>query len=336
MATILAIESSCDDTAAAVVDAPGFVRSSVVSSQLVHARYGGVVPEIASRAHQRMIVPVVQAALDNADAKLEDLDAVAVTYGPGLAGSLLVGLTFAKGLAVARSLPIIGVNHLEGHLLSVYADGVRPRLPALTLIVSGGHTELVKTESGLVHTVLGRTRDDAAGEAIDKFSKLMGLGFPGGPVVDKLAAAGNRDFYRFPRAELDGLDFSFSGIKTSALYYLKKIPVDERQAFFDDHVQDLSASFLEAIVDMLSTQLIKALDLGSYASVCLVGGVAANVRLRDRIANICGTRGLDFYIPKPEYRTDNAAMVGIAAAQRLLLKQTDSLELTIDPSARLA
>jgi N6-L-threonylcarbamoyladenine synthase len=332
--TILAIESSCDDTAAAVVR-DGYVASSIVSSQLVHVGYGGVVPEIASRAHQRMIVPVVESALKAADCKIDDVDAIGVTYGPGLAGSLLVGLTFAKGLALSLDIPIIGINHLEGHLFSVYADGCEPPKPLLSLIVSGGHTELVKTNSTLELSVLGRTRDDAAGEALDKFGKLIGLDFPGGPAVDKLAASGDRTFHRFPRSRLDGFDFSFSGIKTSILYHLNTFADKEREAYIEKHRADLCASFLEAVVDMLCIQLEKAVDSDHFESVAVVGGVSANRRLREQVELLCQSRGLDLYIPAPRYRTDNAAMVGIAAHQKLMAGHRDTLSLTIDPEARL-
>ncbi|NNE34398.1 MAG: tRNA (adenosine(37)-N6)-threonylcarbamoyltransferase complex transferase subunit TsaD [Rhodothermales bacterium] len=332
--TILAIESSCDDTAASIVS-DGRVESSIVSSQLGHAAYGGVVPEIASRAHQRMIVPVVQSALQEAGRSLTDVDAVGVTYGPGLAGSLLVGLTFAKGLAVALDLPLVGINHLEGHLYSVYADGVNPERPSLSLIVSGGHTELVRMEPDQSLTVLGKTRDDAAGEALDKFAKLLGLGFPGGPIVDQLAESGDPAFHRYPRARLDAYDFSFSGIKTSVLYHLNQFDDEERSQFIADHKHDLCASFLAAVIDMLMHQLEKALDESDYKSVCLVGGVSANRQLRARISDLCILRDTDLYIPDASYRTDNAAMIGVAAFHKLKAGATAPLTLTIDPSARL-
>lgn len=332
--TILAIESSCDDTAAAVIT-NGRVESSVVSSQLAHVEFGGVVPEVASRAHQRMIVPVVDEALSSAGRSLQQIDAIGVTYGPGLAGSLLVGLTFAKGLALALDVPLIGVNHLEGHIFSVYSDNRLPPKPSLSLIVSGGHTELVSTNESFEHTVVGRSRDDAAGEALDKFGKLLGLEFPAGPIVDKLAADGDPAFHRFPRTKLDGFDFSFSGIKTSVLYHLNQFDTEERLAYIGKHGSDLCASFLDAVIDMLEYQLVRALDDADYACVAVVGGVSANRRLRSRLETLCANRQLDLYIPDPRYRTDNAAMIGLAAYHKLEAGQSDPLTLTIDPSARL-
>jgi N6-L-threonylcarbamoyladenine synthase len=308
---VLAIESSCDDTAAAVLDAGG-VRASIVASQdLVHGRYGGVVPELASRHHVLAILPVIERALAAAAVTLDDIEAVAATYGPGLVGSLLVGLQVAKGIAFERGVPFIGVNHLEGHLLAILLD--RPvAFPYLGLLVSGGHTSLYLVEGIGAYRLLGRTRDDAAGEAFDKGAKMLGLGYPGGRVIDELAARGDVAAIRFPRATLKrgDYDFSFSGVKTALRQYLQ----EEARA----PVADICASFQEAIVDMLVSPTLKAARALGASTVVVSGGVSANSRLRARMTELGTAEGLEVAFPRLAYCTDNAAMIGYAGRARLL------------------
>lgn len=335
---LLALETSCDDTAAAVLRG-GRVLSSVVAGQMEHAAWGGVVPEVASRAHQRAVVPVVQEALRQAGASASDLDAVAATYGPGLAGALLVGLSFAKAYAFGLGVPFVGVNHLEGHLYSAFLADTPPAFPFLTLTVSGGHTMLVLVDEGFRHTVLGRTRDDAAGEAFDKVAKLLGLGYPGGPVVDRLAHDGDPAFIRFPRTRLPGYDFSFSGIKTAVRYTLDPIhahaPKPDRDALLGKHLPDLAASFQAAVVDMLLDPLERAmLDTGAKA-VAVVGGVSANTGLRAAAEALCLKHGATLSIPPLRYCTDNAAMMGLAAQHRLAADGPSPLTLGVAPSLAL-
>jgi N6-L-threonylcarbamoyladenine synthase len=314
---LLGIESSCDDTAAAVLKGET-VCSSVVSSQAdLHEAYGGVVPELASRNHQRLIVPVVQKALSEAGADPADLDAVAVTVGPGLPGSLLVGLSFGKAFARSLDVPLVGVNHLEGHLYSVDIEAPRPPRPYLCLIVSGGHTELVLVEEDFQHTVLGRTRDDAAGEAFDKVAQLFGLGYPGGPEIDERAQRGDPSFHDFPRSRLDGFDFSFSGLKTSVLYHLRDFSDAEREQLFADHRDDLCASFQAAVVDVLVDAVRRAADETGAAHVAVVGGVAANRELRDRVETAGSEDGFAVHVPDFRYCMDNAAMIATAGRLRL-------------------
>lgn len=309
---LLAIESSCDDTGAAIFKEDQ-LYANVVASQLVHQNYGGVVPELASRDHQRAILPTVKAALEQAQIQKTDLSAVAVTYGPGLAGSLLVGLSFAKALSLGLEIPLIGVNHMEGHIYSVFIEGEKPTFPFLCLTVSGGHSEIVLVEEGFKHTKLGKTRDDAAGEAYDKVAKLLGLGYPGGPLVDKLAASGNPTFFDFPRTYLPEYDFSFSGIKTAILYTLNKIPAAERDAFIQNHLADICASFQAAMVDMLERTVRKAVKETGVKRVAVVGGVSANRGLREKLEKSAAKYRYQTYIPPLRFCTDNAAMIGITA-----------------------
>jgi N6-L-threonylcarbamoyladenine synthase len=323
---VLAIETSCDDTAAAVLDESG-VRASIVASQdKVHGKYGGIVPELASRQHMVTILPVIQRALADAGVGLDDIDAVTATYGPGLVGSLLVGLQFAKGIAFSRGLPFVGVNHLEGHLLAFLLD--RPvAFPYLGLLVSGGHTSLYLVEGVGKYRQLGRTRDDAAGEAFDKGAKMLGLGFPGGREIDQRAKEGNRAAIRFPRASLKtGLyDFSFSGVKTSLRQYL----LDGGDA----PLVDVCASFQEAIVDMLVVPTLKAArDLGA-TSIVVSGGVSANSRLRTSMTEAGSAAGFDVAFPRFAYCTDNAAMIGYAGRARLL--RGERHDLTLNAAATL-
>lgn len=331
---VLGIESSCDDTAAAVLDGDA-VRSNVISSQHeLHDEYGGVVPELASRDHQRLIVPVVQRALREADVVPDALDAVAVTYGPGLPGSLLVGLSFAKAFARGRDLPLVGVNHLEGHLYSVDLESPTPPRPYLCLIVSGGHTELVHVDTGFNHTVLGRTRDDAAGEAFDKIAQLFGLGYPGGPVIDQYASDGDPTYHRFPRTRLDNLDFSFSGLKTSVLYYLRDRSEAERDRLLENHLADLCASVQAAIVEALVDAVRRGADETGADHVAVVGGVAANRELRRRLAEVGDEQGFELYVPDVSYCMDNAAMIAKVGALRLAAG--DHHPATLDVASQLS
>jgi N6-L-threonylcarbamoyladenine synthase len=326
---ILGIETSCDDTAAAVL-ADGRVRSSVVSSQdAVHGAYGGVVPELASREHVRTLLPVIDAALTRAGITLAAIDAVAVTRGPGLVGSLLVGLSAAKGIALARDIPLIGVNHLEGHLLSVLLEREVP-FPFLGLIVSGGHTSLYLARALGEYRLVGCTRDDAAGEAFDKAAKILGLGYPGGRAIDAIARHGNPEAVRFPRAKLKqkGCDFSFSGLKTAVWQYVAG-------AAAAVPVADLAASVQEALVDMLVDTTLKAAAELGVTRVAVVGGVSANSRLRERLATDPAARGLEVAFPSLRLCTDNAAMIAYAGWCRLERQAADALNLAAEATLPL-
>lgn len=327
---ILGIETSCDDTAAAIASGPTLL-SNVVSSQWVHAQFGGVVPELASRAHQQLIVPIVQAALDEAGVRPADLDAVAVTYGPGLAGSLLVGLSFAKTLALGLGIPLIGVNHLEGHIYSARMTPPGPPFPYLCLIVSGGHTQLLVVEDGFLHRILGKTRDDAAGEAFDKVAKMLGLGYPGGPEIDRIARDGDPAFHAFPRPRLGRYEFSFSGLKTSVLYYLNAYSPEDRATFLGSHLADLCASFQRAIVDVLVAAVCDAVEETGIRHVAIVGGVSANSALRAVAHDAAAARGFSLYIPPLAYCMDNAAMIAITGHYKHLAGIHSPLTLTAAP-----
>ena len=312
---ILAIESSCDDTAAAVVAAPDQVLSNIISSQFdVHAPYGGIVPELASRAHIEAIWPVVVQALAGAEVSLDDIDLIAATQGPGLVGSLLVGFTFAKSLALVKKIPCVGVDHMAGHLLSALLGKNPPTFPYTALVVSGGNTSLFAVNDYTDFTLMGRTRDDAAGEAFDKIAKLLALGYPGGPAVSRAAEKGNPDAIRFPRAWLDkdSLDFSFSGLKTSVVntvnrYHQKNLPVPR---------EDICASFEKAVVEVLVEKTLLAARKNNHGTVCLGGGVACNKSLRKQLAQRCVDNKLQLHVPEPVFCTDNAAMVALAGFYR--------------------
>jgi N6-L-threonylcarbamoyladenine synthase len=313
---VLGIETSCDDTAAAVVD-QGRVLASVVSTQMDHGPYAGVVPELASRAHARLIGPVVRQALDRAGVDWEDLQGIAATHAPGLIGSLLVGLTFAKGAALARGLPFVGVNHLEAHLMSVCLEHPEIEPPLVALLASGGHSEIVKAEAWHRYSILGSTRDDAAGEAFDKVAVLLGLGFPGGPVIDRLAAEGNPEAVAFPRAwlEPDSLDVSFSGLKTAVRNHVRgRGGADALDA---GEKADIAASFQEAVVEVLAAKTLRAAVAAGVHTLVVAGGVAANRSLRARLEAAAGERGWAFAVPSLAYCGDNAAMVAWAGALRL-------------------
>ena len=317
---LLAIETSCDECSAAILN-DGALKSVIISSQIVHNEYGGVVPELASRAHVETIVPVVEEALKKASLSSRQIDAVAVTYGPGLAGSLVVGLSFAKAFAAARGIPVVGVNHIEGHLYSNFLEDEKPQFPFMALIVSGGHTMLVHVKEPYSHVLLGQTRDDAAGEAFDKVAKLLGLGYPGGPVIDKLAKEGNPEAFKFPRAFMNGdsSEFSFSGIKTSVLYLLREMkykPVEDGADGGSGDpklVRDICASFQRAVIDVLVGKAISAAEKFSVKSITVAGGVAANRELRSTLQEKAQSIGARAFFPRPLYCTDNAAMIGIAA-----------------------
>ncbi|MEO1021365.1 MAG: tRNA (adenosine(37)-N6)-threonylcarbamoyltransferase complex transferase subunit TsaD [Bacteroidota bacterium] len=303
---ILAIESSCDDTSAAVLT-DEVVRSNVIADQAIHIQFGGVVPELASRAHQQTISQTVQQALNEAGLQIEDIDQIAVTQGPGLMGSLLVGVCFAKGLALAHSIPIVGVNHMDAHVYANFIDQ-QPAFPLVGLTVSGGHTQLLHIEAPFKHVLLGSTRDDAAGEAFDKIGKMLGLPYPAGPVIDQLAQNGNPAFHSFPKALLnEGLDFSFSGLKTSVLYYLE----DKSEEWIQEHLTDLCASVSEAITEVLTRKLERAIRQTGVCTALLAGGVSANSMLRIKARAMADQLGIELYSPPLSYCTDNAAMIGI-------------------------
>lgn len=318
---ILGIESSCDDTSAAVLR-NGVLLSNVTASQDVHKAYGGVVPELASRAHQQNIVPVVDQALKRAGVTKEDLSAIAVTLGPGLMGSLLVGVSFAKGLAISLGIPLIEANHLQGHILALFlrekdSTETPPPLPYLCLLVSGGNSQIVKVNAYNDMEVLGQTIDDAAGEAIDKCSKVMGLGYPGGPIIDKLARQGNPDAFRFSKPHIPGLDYSFSGLKTSFLYFLRDRLKEDPQ-FIEHHKADLAASLERTIVDILMKKLTMAVKQTGIKHVAVAGGVSANTRLRNAFHEKAEKSGWHIYIPKFSYTTDNAAMIAITGYYKFM------------------
>jgi N6-L-threonylcarbamoyladenine synthase len=310
MSLILAIESSCDDTSAAVVR-DGTVLSNVTAGQSVHVEYGGVVPEFASRAHQRNIIPTVEVALRRADVSVADIDAVAFTRGPGLIGSLMVGVSFAKAFALARDLPLIEVDHMQAHVLAHFAEDPRPGFPFLCLTVSGGHTQLVVVHEPLRQEVIGRTIDDAAGEAFDKSGKLIGLPYPAGPEIDRLAATGSPTL-DFARPDPGGLDFSFSGMKTSVLYTLQKLQREDPD-YVRNHLPDICASVQEAIISVLMDKLVRAAEQTELTDIALAGGVSANRGLRERVRAEGERRGWRTFVPRLEYCTDNAAMIGVTA-----------------------
>ena len=334
---ILGIESSCDDTSAAVIR-DGWLLSNVIASQDVHRAFGGVVPELASRAHELNIVPVVSEALSRAGVKPSDLTAIAFTRGPGLLGSLLVGTSFAKAMGLALDIPILMVNHLQGHLL---ADFIRqegkpvrePSFPYLCLLVSGGNSQIVRVDDPLHFEILGQTIDDAVGEAFDKCSKLMGLGYPGGPIIDRLAQQGDPTRFKFTKPHIEGLDYSFSGVKTSLLYFVRD-EVGKDPDFLEKNKEDLSASFQKTLIDILMDKLIKASKQTGIKEVTIGGGVSANSGLRARIESEGRKRGWNTSLPEFKFTTDNAAMIAIAGYYHYLAGERTPLD--VAPVSRMS
>ncbi len=334
--TILGIESSCDDTSAAVIRNTTLL-SNVIASQAVHVKYGGVIPELASRAHQQNIIPVVDAALKDAGVSIDKIDAIAFTRGPGLVGSLLVGVSFAKGLSLAHDIPLVEVNHLQGHILSHFIDIegqeiAHPSFPVLTLLVSGGHSQIVRVDSPLEFEIIGSTIDDAAGEAFDKCAKVMGLPYPGGPVIDALAAEGNPKAFKFARPNAGDLNYSFSGLKTSFLYTLRDA-LERNPEFIEENKADLCASLQHTIIEILLKQLIKAAKATGIKDIAIAGGVSANSGLRDAIASEGKKRGWRTFIPERKFTTDNAAMIAITGLFRYQAGLISDLD--VAPLARI-
>ena len=333
---ILGIESSCDDTSAAVV-CDGKLLSNVINTQAIHEKYGGVVPELASRAHQQNIVLVVKEALSRAEISMNEIDAIAFTKGPGLLGSLLVGASFAKGLSVARDIPLVGVNHLHGHILAHFlrekdeAECV-PEFPFLCLLVSGGHSQIVLVRDYLDFEIIGKTIDDAAGEAFDKCAKVMGLPYPGGPVIDKLSKLGDENKFKFAKPAIPGFDYSFSGLKTSFLYTVRD-EVAKNQNFITENVNDLAASLQKTIIDILFNKLEKTVKQTGIRRVAISGGVSANSGLRNRMLQAAEKKKWQVYIPKISYTTDNAAMIALVGYY--MYQKGKIAPLSVIPQARI-
>ena len=329
---VLGIETSCDDTGAAIFDGQSLL-SNVISTQLVHRKFGGVVPELASRAHIRIVLPVVRQALDQADLTLKDVEGISVTQGPGLAGSLLVGLSLAKGMAFSLQIPFVGINHLEGHIWANELENSDLTPPFVVLLVSGGHTQIVFVEAWGDYTLLGRTRDDAAGEAFDKVGKLLHIGYPGGPLIEKLAEKGDPEYVRFPRAFLDegSLDFSFSGLKTAVLNHVRTMDFKDVQ----NRLSDIAASFQDAVIDVLVEKAVAAARIKDVDRVCLAGGVAVNKALQERLKRRGSGEGIEVFWPSPSLCTDNAGMIARAGHHYLQKNITSAFNLSPSPSLNL-
>ncbi|MCT4638519.1 MAG: tRNA (adenosine(37)-N6)-threonylcarbamoyltransferase complex transferase subunit TsaD [Bacteroidales bacterium] len=333
---ILGIESSCDDTSAAVIN-DGYILSNIIANQDVHKSYGGVVPELASRAHQSNIIPVVDKALKVANVKPEDIDAVAFTRGPGLLGSLLVGTSFAKGFALAQNIPLIEINHLHGHILAHFIkkegeENREPQFPFLALLVSGGNSQIVVMKSHLEMEIIGTTIDDAAGEAFDKCAKVIGLPYPGGPLIDKYSKMGNENAFTFNKPRIKELNYSFSGLKTSFLYFIRD-RMKENPKFIEENMYDICASLQKTIIDILMDKFIKATKQTGIKEITIAGGVSANSGLRDRLKQEAEKRGWNLFIPEFGYTTDNAAMIAITGHYKFLKGEFTTQE--VAPMARM-
>lgn len=326
---ILGIESSCDETAASVcID--GEICSNVIATQEIHSKYGGVVPELASRAHQQAVAPVIMEALLIAKVKKNELSAVAFTQGPGLLGALLVGSSFAKSMALALKIPLIGINHMQAHIQAHFIEEPKPKFPFLCLTVSGGHTQLVRVDDYLEMKVIGETQDDAVGEAFDKCAKIMKLPYPGGPMIDKLSAGGDQGKFTFSETVMPDLQYSFSGIKTSFLYFVQN-NTQKDEAFVDKNKEDLAASIQRHLVDMLMHKLIKAVKQEGITEIAIAGGVSANSQLRKTLENIGKEKGWNIYIPRFEYCTDNAAMIAMAGYFKYLKNDFSAFDISPQP-----
>ncbi len=331
MPVILGIESSCDETSASVcVD--GEIRSNVIANQTIHEAYGGVVPELASRVHQQNIIPAVQQAILNAKVSKNDIDAVAFTRGPGLLGSLLVGVSFAKAFALAQDIPLIEVNHMQAHVLAHFIGEHKPSFPFLCLTVSGGHTQIVLVKDYFDMEIIGQTQDDAAGEAMDKTSKILGLPYPGGPLIDKYARQGNPDAYKFPEPQIPGYNFSFSGLKTAILYFIRDNEA-KNPDFIKENLPDICASVEKRIVTILLNKFKRAAQEYNIKDLALAGGVSANTGLREGLQQLCLQQGWNSFVPNFEYCTDNAAMIAIAGHYRFLSGEFVGQE--VAPMARM-
>jgi len=328
---ILALESSCDETSASIIR-DGKVLSNTILSQSVHEIYGGVVPELASRAHQQHIISVVRKALKDSDISISDLDAIAFTRGPGLLGALLVGISFAKGLSLARNIPLIEVNHMQAHILAHFIDDPKPEFTFLCLTVSGGHTQLVKVKDYLEMEIIGETHDDAVGEAFDKIAKMLGFPYPGGHLIDQHAKSGDPFKFKFPITVMPGYDYSFSGIKTAVLYFLRD-QIKKNKSFIEQNLNDLSASIQYTLVEMLFEKLKLAAEKEHISEIAIAGGVAANSHIREKLTALADQHKWNTYIPQLEYCTDNAAMIGIVGYYKFL--KGEFSKLTVSPDARL-
>ncbi len=329
--SILAIESSCDDTSASVIQ-DGKILSNIVATQAVHEKYGGVIPELASRAHQQNIIPVVQQALEEAKVSKNDLNAVAFTRGPGLLGALLVGTSFAKAFALGLNIPLIEVNHMQAHILAHFIDDPKPEFPFLCLTVSGGHTQIVQVNSASNMEVLGETKDDAVGEAFDKSAKILGLPYPGGPMIDKYAKLGDENRFTFAKVNTPDLDFSFSGIKTAILYFLRD-QKKENESFIEENMNDICASIQRNLIDLLMQKLKKAVKQTGITRIAIAGGVSANSGLRNRLEKHREELGWEVFIPDFQYCTDNAGMVASASYFKYLAG--DFTDQSVSPNPRL-
>lgn len=331
MPVILGIESSCDETSAAIC-ADGVMLSNIIANQTIHEAYGGVVPELASRVHQQNIIPAVQQAIINAKVSKNDIDAVAFTRGPGLLGSLLVGVSFAKAFALAQNIPLIDINHMQAHILAHFIDSNKPQFPFLCLTVSGGHTQIVLVKNYFDMEIVGQTQDDAAGEALDKTSKVLGLPYPGGPLIDKYARLGNPDAFKFPEPQIPNFDFSFSGLKTSILYFIRDNEAKD-PSFVQDNMPDICASVEKRIVTILLNKLEKAAIAYGVKDIALAGGVSANTGLRLGIQQLADKHNWKSFIPAFQYCTDNAAMIAIAGHYKFL--QGEFVGQQVAPLARM-